>query len=290
MREKVGIKERLLRFPIIWMLIGAVCIILVQGLFLLLTERVEGIGSLLLIVILGVVAILLYKIIMKYVAGRSTPELSKQRAGIEAVWGVLTGAAFVTVSTFIIVAMGGYSFHWASASDPIAVLMTSIEMALSAAIVEELVFRGLMLQAIQKLWGSWIALAVTSLTFGAFHLANPGATLWSALAITLEAGVLLGAAFLWRRNLWFAMGLHFAWNALEALVGIPVSGLPANGLYTVQVHGAPLLTGGDFGLEGSIVTVILGLLISIPMLIGAARKAGRKGLRVRGERMKQAIK
>ncbi|WP_285077548.1 type II CAAX endopeptidase family protein [Paenibacillus sp. UMB7766-LJ446] len=267
----MNISKKILRFPIIWMLIGAVAIILVQGLFLLLTERVEGIGSLFLTIILGFVAILLYKFIMKYVAGRSTPELSKQSAGIEAVWGVLTGAIFVTMSTFIIVAMGGYSFQWAHA-DPVSVLMTSIETALSAAIVEELVFRGLMLQAIQKLGGSWIALAVTSLTFGAFHLGNPGATLWSAFAITLEAGVLLGAAFLWRRNLWFAMGLHFAWNAMEALLGIPVSGFPAEGLFTVEVSGQALLTGGDFGLEGSIVTVILGLVIAIPMLIGAARK------------------
>lgn len=272
MKKKMSISKKILRFPIIWMLIGAVAIILVQGLFLLLTERVEGIGSLFLTIILGFVAILLYKFIMKYVAGRATPEISKQSAGIEAVWGVLTGAIFVTMSTFIIVAMGGYSFQWAHAADPVSVLMTSIETALSAAIVEELVFRGLMLQAIQKLGGSWIALAVTSLTFGAFHLGNPGATLWSAFAITLEAGVLLGAAFLWRRNLWFAMGLYFAWNALEALLGIPVSGFPADGLFTVEVSGQALLTGGDFGLEGSIVTVILGLVIAIPMLIGAARK------------------
>ncbi|WP_339787529.1 CPBP family intramembrane glutamic endopeptidase [Paenibacillus sp. FSL R7-0313] len=129
-----------------------------------------------------------------------------------------------------------------------------------------------MLQSIQKLWGSWIALAVTSLTFGAFHLGNPGATLWSALAITLKAGVLLGAAFLWRRNLWFAMGLHFAWNALEDALGIPVSELPAAGLFTVKANGAAWLTGGDFGLDGSIVTVILEIVIANPMLIGAAQK------------------
>lgn len=278
MKKKMSITiERLLRFPIIWMLVGAVAIILVQGVFLVLTDRVEGVGSLFLTLLLGFVAILLYKLIMKYVAGRSTPELSKQRAGIEAVWGVLTGAIFIAVSTFIIVAMGGYSFTWANAADPSSVLMTSIESALGAAIVEELVFRGLMFQAIQKLGGSWIALAVTSLTFGAFHLGNPGATLWSALAITLEAGVLLGAAFLWRRNLWFAMGLHFAWNALEGLLGIPVSGLPAAGLFTVKVNGAALLTGGDFGLEGSIVPVMISLLIAIPMLIGAARNRASLG-------------
>lgn len=264
--------ERLLRFPITWMLLGAVAIILVQGLFLVLTERIEGAGSLLLTLLMGLLAILVYKLIMKYVARRPIPELSGQHAGMEAVRGVITGAIFIAVSTLIIVLLGGYSFQWAAAADPGSILMTSIGTALGAAVVEELVFRGLMLQAIQKLGGSWIALAITSLTFGAFHLGNPGATLWSALAITLEAGVLLGAAFLWRRNLWFAMGLHFAWNALEGALGIPVSGLSSAGLFTVKANGTALLTGGDFGLEGSIVTVILGLVIAIPMLIGAARK------------------
>lgn len=140
-------------------------------------------------------------------------------------------------------ALGGYSFQWASSADTSSILIFSITPALSAAIVEELIFRGLMLQAIDKIGGKTLALAVTSLFFGVAHLGNTGATLWSAFAIVLEAGVLLGAAFLWRRNLWFAMGLHFAWNAVEGLLGIPVSGHPSAGLFTVKVHGPALLTG-----------------------------------------------
>ncbi|MNN03967.1 CAAX amino terminal protease self- immunity [compost metagenome] len=171
----------------------------------------------------------------------------------------------------MIMALGGYSFQWASSADTSSVLIASIGSALGGAIVEELIFRGLMLQAIDQLGGRPLALAVTSLFFGIAHLGNPGATLWSGFAIALEAGVLLGAAFLWRRNLWFAMGLHFAWNSIEGLLGIPVSGHPATGLFTVKVHGAALLTGGNFGLEGSIVAVVVCLLVSIPMLIGTAR-------------------
>ena len=56
------------------------------------------------------------------------------------------------------------------------------------------------------------------------------------------------------------------------MLGIPVSGLPAAGLFTVKANGAAWLTGGDFGLDGSIVTVILEIVIAIPMLIGAAQK------------------
>lgn len=259
------------RFPIVWMIAGAIGILLADALFRSLTERVEGIVSLLLTLTAAYAVIMIYKLTMKYLARRSTPELSGRRAGIESVMGVFAGTIFIVGSALLIAAMGGYSFQWANAANAGSIILSSVEISLGAAIVEELVFRGLLFQAIRRWGGSWLALAVTSLFFGVAHLGNTGATFWSGFAITLEAGVLLGAAFLWRRNLWFAMGLHFAWNALEGLLGIPVSGHAAAGLFTVKVNGAALLTGGDFGLEGSIVPVILSLLISVPMLIGAAR-------------------
>lgn len=264
------------RFPIIWMIVGTIGIILVDTLFRPLAAQAQGVASLLLTLTAGIVAIIVYRLTMKYLARRSIPEVSRKRAGIEAGMGLLTGAIFITVSTSIIVAAGGYSFQWASTADTGSVLISSVTPALSAAIIEELIFRGLMLQAISKLAGNGVALAVTSLFFGVAHLGNTGATLWSAFAITIEAGILLGAAFLWRRNLWFAMGLHFAWNALEALLGIPVSGHSSAGLFTVKVNGAALLTGGDFGLEGSIVPVMVSLLIAIPMLVGAVRQKSKK--------------
>ncbi|MBX4151810.1 MULTISPECIES: CPBP family intramembrane glutamic endopeptidase [Paenibacillus] len=259
------------RFPIVWMLAGAVGIVVIDTLFRQLTERVDGVISLVLTLVMGLLAILVYKLTLTYLARRATPEIAGQRAGIETLLGVLTGTIFIAGTVFIIMALGGYSFQWASSANAGSVLLSTIGAALGAAIVEELIFRGLMLQAIDKLGGTPLALAITSLFFGVAHLGNAGATLWSAFAIALEAGVLLGAAFLWRRSLWFAMGLHFAWNTIEGLLGIPVSGHSSAGLFTVEVNGASLLTGGDFGLEGSIVPVVGSLLLSIPMLIGAAR-------------------
>jgi len=259
------------RFPIVWVIAGAVGIVLIDAFFRQLAERVEGIASLIFTLVMGFLAILVYKLTMTCLARRSAPEISGQRSGMEAVLGILTGTVFIAGSAVMIMALGGYSFQWASSADTSSVVISSIGTALGAAIVEELIFRGLLFQALDKIGGSSLALAVTSLFFGVAHLGNPGATLWSGFAIFLEAGVLLGAAFLWRRNLWFAMGLHFAWNALEGLLGLPVSGHSAAGLFTVKVTGDALLTGGDFGHEGSIVPVTVSLLISIPMLIGAAR-------------------
>lgn len=272
--RNLSARSRFWRFPIVWMIVGAIGIVLIDTLFRQLTEQVDGLVSLVFTLVMGFLALLVYKLTLTYLARRSTPEITRQRAGIETVLGILTGTIFITGSALIIIALGGYSFQWASSADTSSIVISSIEKAIGAAIVEELIFRGLMFQAIAKLGGKPLALAVTSLFFGVAHLGNPGATLWSAFAIALEAGVLLGAAFLWRRNLWFAMGLHFAWNALEGLLGIPVSGHSAAGLFTVKVNGAALLTGGDFGLEGSIVPVVISLLISIPMLIGTARNRG----------------
>lgn len=268
---KLSVWRAFWRFPIIWMIAGTAGIILADALLRPLAEQAQGVASLLLTLTAGVVAILVYKLTMNYLGRRSVPEIARQRAGIEAAMGVLTGAIFILISTVIIVAMGGYSFQWTIAADTGSVLLSSVSAALGAAIVEELIFRGLMFQAIHTLAGKWTALAVTSLFFGVAHLGNTGATLWSSFAITLEAGVLLGAAFLWRRNLWFPMGLHFAWNAIEGLLSIPVSGHAAAGLFTVKVSGTAILTGGDFGLEGSIVPVLVSLLIAVPMLIGTVR-------------------
>ncbi|RPK31231.1 CPBP family intramembrane glutamic endopeptidase [Paenibacillus xylanexedens] len=271
MDEKLSKWSLFWRFPIIWMIVGAISIILVDAFIRPLAEQVPGLLSLLLTLTLGFLAIIVYMLTMKYLARRSIPELSRKGAGVEAVMGALTGVIFIALSAIIIVSLGGYSFQWANDADTVTVLIASVEAALGAAIVEELIFRGLMFQAMNKLLGNWAALAVTSLFFGIAHLGNTGATLWSAFAIILEAGVLLGAAFMWRRNLWFAMGLHFSWNALEGLLGIPVSGHTTAGLLIVKVHGPSLLTGGDFGLEGSMVPVIISLLITIPMLYGAVR-------------------
>ena len=99
-------------------------------------------------------------------------------------------------------------------------------------------------------FGSWIALTVTALFFGLSHLNNPHATVWSAIAIALEAGVSLGAVYMATRSLWFAMGLHTAWNFLQgSIFGVAVSGngAPTDSLFHPLIQGNQWLTGGALG-------------------------------------------
>jgi membrane protease YdiL (CAAX protease family) len=221
----------------------------------------------------AVAAVAVYWVVMRFVAGRRTPEIARPGAGREALFGAGVGFGFVFISASLIAVLGGYSFSWSSTGLVPAVLVPAA-VALGAAVTEELLFRGLVLQAVERLCGSRAALAITAVVFGGAHLANPGATAWSSLAIAAEAGVLLGAAFLWRRNLWFVVGLHFAWNTTVGLLGIPVSGHAAPGLLSTEITGPALLTGGGFGLEASIVPVLVSLLLAVPMLVLARRAGG----------------
>lgn len=96
------------------------------------------------------------------------------------------------------------------------------------------------------------------------------------MAIAVEAGLLLGALFLATRNLWVVIGLHAAWNATEALLGIPVPGQVVPALLRVDVAGPALLTGGDFGLEVSVVPMLIGGAAAV-VLLAVARRGGTLG-------------
>lgn len=267
------------QFPLVWMLAGALGIILANVTFSLLSKNLNALGSVILALVGNAVAIVIYWLAMKFLARRPVPELLLQRRAVsEVIIGAVVGLIFIIVSTALIVLFDGYSFKWAN-ENASSVVWPIITTSLGAAFVEELIFRGLAFQAIEKMGGSILALTLTSLFFGIAHLGNPGATVWGALSIAIEAGVLLGAAFLWRRNVWFIVSLHFFWNTLEGLLGIPVSGHPSSGLFTVDVTGPALLTGGKFGLEASIIPVTISLLIAIPMLILARRKGHLISLR-----------
>ncbi|MEV7019454.1 CPBP family intramembrane glutamic endopeptidase [Streptomyces sp. NPDC093991] len=269
-----GRLRRITRSPLGWMLTGMAGIGLVSGL------TATGPGP---VPVLGAAAAVgVYWLVMRRVARRSAPEIARSGAGREALLGGGIGLGFVLVSALLITAFGGYSFSWAD-DGLLSVVGTAVAVQAGAAVTEELMFRGLALQALEQLWGSRAALVVTSLFFGVAHLGAEGANLWSGLAIAVEAGVLLGAAFLWRRSIWFVVGLHFAWNTTVQLLGIPVSGHTSEGLFTVDVHGSELLTGGAFGLEGSVVPVLIGVALAAPMLV-LARRSGRITTRRRTSR------
>lgn len=154
-------------------------------------------------------------------------------------------------------------------------LAMAVLLLLPAAAVEELLFRGVLFRLIEEWSGTWIALAVSAAVFGFAHSGNAGATWVSTLAIALEAGVLLAAAFVVARNLWFPIGIHFAWNFTEGpIYGAQVSGhVFGRSALTAHLSGPTLLTGGAFGPEAGLGAMLTCLIAAIALLVLAARRS-----------------
>lgn len=144
---------------------------------------------------------------------------------------------------------------------------------LAAATAEELALRGVCFRLVEEGLGTWAALALSSLVFGILHLGNPAATAWSAIAIAIEAGLLLGLIYQLTRSLPVCIGVHMGWNVAQGSVfGIAVSGLHAASWLVSERHGPQWLTGGAFGAEASVVAVGVSLLVSLALLAVARRR------------------
>jgi len=187
--------------------------------------------------------------------------------------GAGVGAAYLCASVGILALLGGYRITGVAFAGQ--ALASGLLLHVLVGVFEETLFRGILFRFLEEGFGSWIALTVTALFFGFSHLSNPHATVWGAIAIALEAGVSIGAVYMATRSLWFAMGLHTAWNFLQGTVfGVAVSGngAPTDSLFQPLIQGNQWLTGGAFGIEASVITVVVGLGLGIYFLVQAVRQ------------------
>lgn len=116
--------------------------------------------------------------------------------------------------------------------------------------------------------GSYIALIISAIIFGGLHLINPNSSLISATCVAIEGGLLLGAAYIYSRSLWLPIAIHFAWNFMQSgLLGAITSGNEkTNSLLTTQITGAKIITGGEFGPEGTIQAILICLIATIVLM------------------------
>ena len=203
---------------------------------------------------------------------REATELAPSAMARNLAIGILVGSGLYTASVLILMALGIYRIE---GLNPVSFLWTATGMAVSSAVFEELLFRGVVFICVERLLGSWVALVVSSLLFGMVHLMNPEGTMEGALFIAVEAGILLAGAYMLTRSLWMSMGFHFSWNYTQSGIfsGIVSGNEPAQGLFKSSISGPDLLTGGSFGLESSVVALVLCTTTGI-ILVALAAKRG----------------
>ncbi len=268
-----GLARRILGSPPVRVLLLGFILLLLMGLNsdVMTSYAGEPVKAVQHIIALAIAGFAVYIGHAHFIEQRAVTELGLTGMGRQFGTGLLIGAGLYTACELMLMALGIYRID---GLNPLSFLIPAVAMAISSSVFEELLFRGVLYRSVETWFGSWAALVVSSLVFGLTHLVNPQATLEGALFIAIEAGILLGAAVMLTRRLWLSIGFHMAWNYTQSAIfsGI-VSGNDAEaGWIRSTVKGPDYLTGGSFGVESSVLALVLCTTTGIVMLVMAHRR------------------
>ena len=134
---------------------------------------------------------------------------------------------------------------------------------------EEIIARGWQFQVIGARYKPWLGALISSIVFALLHGLNTGVTFLAIINLLLFA-LLLIFLIVYNQNIWAACGWHTAWNwTMENIYGLKVSGTQGFGsVLNLSSEGSEIITGGEFGPEGSIlstVVLLLGMIVIITL-------------------------
>lgn len=221
----------------------------------------------------ALLAILSYCYLFRFYEKRKITEFSKKGIVRNILSGILIGALLQSLTILVIFLKGGYLII---SVNPVLFIIPPLVMAFTSAIIEEILLRGIVFRITEEKLGSYFAMAISAILFGAMHLANPNSSLIAGIGLAIQAGLLLAAAYIYSRNLWFPIAIHFAWNFTQsAIFGANVSGNAiSKTLISSKIAGAEWFTGGQFGPEGSVQATVFCLIATV-ILLTLSHKQGK---------------
>lgn len=269
-----SIGQRILQNAFVRILIGFIFIFAVNQFVLSTLEKThffnEQITTLFANIISSIFTIFVYILVYKWLEKRAITEFSLHRIGRSLLLGLTIGFVLQSLTILVIYLKGGYEV---TAVNPISHILIPLGLSVSYAIGEEILFRGVLFRIMEEKLGTYIALFISALIFGLLHALNPNSSIIDGLSIAVQAGLLLGVAYVYSRNLWLPIMVHFSWDFTEsAIYGATVSGTTSQTLINSKITGAKWFTGAEFGPEGSLQATLLCLVASLVMLYLAHKK------------------
>ena len=214
-------------------------------------------------------------IFRKYMDGKSIMSLgfSVKGRGTDFLAGLLVAVVIIVIGSLILQFLAYVEIKEHSAG--FSVMALNLLLFLLVSISEEVAIRGYVLNNLLTVMNRYAALGISALIFALMHGVNPNLT-WLAMLNLFLAGIVLGAAYIFTQNLWFPVSLHLFWNYFQGpVLGYNVSGQTTDSLFLASPQGNPILSGGEFGFEGSIVCTFLIILVSLGILAYYEQKKKR---------------
>lgn len=216
--------------------------------------------------------LLVYLSYAYFVERRSVSELALPPLGRELGIGLLLGFGLFTTCVLIAMAFGLFRIEGINSWQNLVTGVTWVTVI--TPFTEELVFRGVWFRILEGVFGSWVGLVLSSLWFGYVHAGNAGETFVGLAAIAIVFGPMLAAPYMVTGRLWISIGIHIAWNyTMGKIFSGAVSGnTVSSGLFKTTFQGPELLTGGNAGMEGSLIAILVGVTFTVIMLVLAVRR------------------
>ena len=204
----------------------------------------------------AVLCFLAYRLFVRRIEQRALTEFGVEGAVRESLLGLALGAGLVCTVFALLGMFGAYRVDGVNGMSLLLVL--PLAELLLVGLAEEMVFRGLVFRITEQSIGSRWAILVSAAVFSLAHLPNQGVSLVAVAALAAYS-VMQAAIYMRTRRLWMCIANHLAWNyCVGQVFSTAVSGHEtAAGLLDGELAGPSLLTGGAFGVEASVLTLVV---------------------------------
>ena len=172
--------------------------------------------------------------------------------------GMTLGLLLMAVGYTILILLGEIKFVGFNYDLKNIILLFLLFIAVS--IAEETYVRGYVLKNLLQSFNPIISLIISSAIFSLLHFFNPNVN-YIALTELFIAGILLGISYVYTKNLWFPIALHLSWNFFQVMFGFNVSGMDTYSLIEFEIIENNNINGGDFGFEGSYLSILFSLIM-----------------------------
>ena len=172
--------------------------------------------------------------------------------------GMTLGLLLMAVGYTILILLGEIKFIGFNYNLKNIILLFLLFIAVS--IAEETYVRGYVLKNLLQSFNPIISLIISSAIFSLLHFFNPNVN-YIALTELFIAGILLGVSYVYTKNLWFPIALHLSWNFFQVMFGFNVSGMDTYSLIEFEIIENNNINGGDFGFEGSYLSILFSLIM-----------------------------
>ncbi|MDU1912615.1 CPBP family intramembrane glutamic endopeptidase [Fusobacterium sp.] len=185
---------------------------------------------------------------------------------IKTIWIILAFIMPLLVSGILLCFPGEWlNIEFSTANMITTLSLTLVFFGIAAPIVEEMIFRGMMLTVFEKKWNREIAIFLSSLLFGIGHIIGQKMELRDFFIMSLSAGLIgatLSLVTFITESIWSSVVIHMVWNIIIMGQIISIGGVrPLYSRYNYTFNSDSfLLTGGAFGIEASLPSIVINII------------------------------